>query len=85
MLPYFSSSKLRIFQRASRGFTIIELLAAITLVSIIMFVVVTFVDVSRQSINHSQSRLDSASLATRVFERIHLDLANMVRRDDVAN
>ncbi len=66
-----------------RGFTLIELMATLTILTLILTMALQVVESSRNSIRVSQSRAENEGTARRVFSQLERDFAGIVVRPDV--
>ncbi|MEZ0386755.1 MAG: type II secretion system protein J [Verrucomicrobium sp.] len=65
------------------GFSLIELLVAMSVLSLLVLLIVQVVNGALGSTNLSRKRIDADSEARRIFDRLGFDLAAMLNRPDV--
>lgn len=69
-------------KRGQRGFTLIELLVSITVLALIGLLITQFMDATARTTRVSNRAVDAAAQARLAFDRIGMDLADLVRRTD---
>ena len=67
---------------AKRGFTLVELMVAIAVLSILVYVVAKIVSGAATITTFSNTHVDANSQARLVFDRLALDLSRMLKRPD---
>jgi len=80
------SKRLRAFSRkrhARGGMTLVEMMSAMAILILVMFVVIQLINNARNITTASQRLLDAESQARMVFDRMALDFGRMVKRADV--
>lgn len=70
-------------RRSNNGFTLAELLVSIAVLTIIVLLTSKMINSAASAITFGTKRLDVESQVRPVFDRMGLDLAQMVRRPDV--
>lgn len=69
--------------RIVRAFSLIELLVGMALLALLGVLVIQIVSATSQTVRLSNQLVDAASQARLVFDRVRLDLAGLVCREDV--
>lgn len=68
--------------RDSGGFTLIELIVSMTILSIILLMALQVIDMSRNAIRISSAKSNNDAIARRAFDQIGRDLSQIVVRED---
>jgi len=70
-------------QGKKRGFTLVEILVAVTVLSLMIFLVSRLMSGATSTVTLSRKRMDADSQARLIFSRMALDISAMVRRGDL--
>lgn len=68
--------------RPARGFTLIELIVTMSILSVILLMALQVTESTRRSIRISEAKSTNDAIARRAFDQISRDFAQMVVRDD---
>jgi prepilin-type N-terminal cleavage/methylation domain-containing protein len=72
-----------LLRRRKNGFSLVELLTAMAVLSVVVFMIVQIMDGAAHSVSHGNKRMDSDTEARMLFNRLATDFSQMLKRRDL--